>query len=63
MFLKQFFILSVIIGMKTKYKIKLTEDSKKKLATGKYRVKGLGKNNEILLELKPRFRKTASQIA
>ena len=49
--------------MKTKYKIKLTEDSKKKLATGKYRVKGLGKNNEILLELKPRFRKTASQIA
>ena len=45
-FVLEFFILSVIIGMKTKYKIKLTEDSKKKLATGKYRVKGLDRDWE-----------------
>ena len=43
--------------MKTQFKIKMSEDVKNKLASGKYRIKGYGKNNEILVELKPRFKK------
>ena len=43
--------------LKNTYKLKTTKEDLKKLATNKYYIYGIGKDNKILIKLKKQYKK------